>query len=219
MSVNHRIEYVPLTKDLNGNQLLYPIYIPINVDEPEVLMATGRLSKHDYKRTLKMLHAKPFMVSAGNKVEVKQAGFPIAPIIAALAPIVIPAAVKTFKSIFKKNKSAGEDVNVDTDIADDTYVDTDVDEHSSEVELPEDDISNDTYVDEDIPIEDTNEPIEDRLNEPIEDRLNEIVETIDNSLNSDVQSEASSGRRRAGYIPTNPNIRSLKQLQTLYNKH
>lgn len=203
MSVNHRIEYVPLTKDLNGNQLLYPIYIPINVDEPEVLMATGRLSKHDYKRTLKMLHAKPFMVSAGNKVEVKQAGFPIAPIIAALAPIVIPAAVKTFKSIFKK-KSAGEDVDVDTDvdanIANDTYIDSDVEIPSEEVGV---DNVEEPYVEDTNPTDITSE--------------DEIVETIDNSLNSDVQ-ESSSGRR-AGYIPTNPNIRSLKQLQTLYNKH
>lgn len=205
MSVNHRIEYVPLTKDLNGNQLLYPIYIPINVDEPDVLMATGRLSKHDYKRTLKMLHAKPFMVSAGNKVEVKQAGFPIAPIIAALAPIVIPAAVKTFKSIFKKNKSAGEDVDVDN-VDVNTDVDTDVEEYSNE-EIPEDNTDVDveeTYVEDTNPTDITSE--------------DEIVETIDNSLNSDVQ-ESSSGRRRAGYIPTNPNIRSLKQLQTLYNKH
>ena len=196
MSVNHRIEYVPLTKDLNGNQLLYPIYIPINVDEPEVLMATGRLSKHDYKRTLKMLHAKPFMVSAGNKVEVKQAGFPIAPIIAALAPIVIPAAVKTFKSIFKK-KSAGAD-NVDVD---------DVDSDNDVANVDPDD----NYVAEESEIVDNN------VEELPEDDTNEVVETIDNSLNSDVQ-ESSSGRR-AGYIPTNPNIRSLKQLQTLYNKH
>lgn len=213
MSVNHRIEYVPLTKDLNGNQLLYPIYIPINVDEPDVLMATGRLSKHDYKRTLKLLHAKPFMVSAGNKVEVKQAGFPIAPIIAALAPIVIPAAVKTFKSIFKKNKSAGEDVDVDnvdvnTDVDNEPIEDrlTDVEEYSNE-EIPEDNTDVDveeTYVEDTNPTDITSE--------------DEIVETIDNSLNSDVQ-ESSSGRRRAGYIPTNPNIRSLKQLQTLYNKH
>lgn len=203
MSVNHRIEYVPLTKDLNGNQLLYPIYIPINVDEPEVLMATGRLSKHDYKRTLKLLHAKPFMVSAGNKVEVKQAGFPIAPIIAALAPIVIPAAVKTFKSIFKKNKSAGDnDVDVDTD------VDTEVEE------IPSEEVSSDI----DTNVEESN--IDDANTTDIDEDTNEIVETIDNSLNSDVQSEpVSSGRRRAGYIPTNPNIRSLKQLQTLYNKH
>lgn len=203
MSVNHRIEYVPLTKDLNGNQLLYPIYIPINVDEPEVLMATGRLSKHDYKRTLKMLHAKPFMVSAGNKVEVKQAGFPIAPIIAALAPIVIPAAVKTFKSIFKKNKSAGDnDVDVDNEpiedrLTDDTYVDSD------------NDVADNTYDDEESEIVDNNV-------EELPEDTNEIVETIDNSLNSDVKESAG---RRAGYIPTNPNIRSLKQLQTLYNKH
>lgn len=197
MSVNHRIEYVPLTKDLNGNQLLYPIYIPINVDEPEVLMATGRLSKHDYKRTLKLLHAKPFMVSAGNKVEVKQAGFPIAPIIAALAPIVIPAAVKTFKSIFKKNKSAGDN-DVDTEVE----------------EIPSEEVSSDI----DTNVEESN--IDDANTTDIDEDTNEIVETIDNSLNSDVQSEpVSSGRRRAGYIPTNPNIRSLKQLQTLYNKH
>lgn len=202
MSVNHRIEYVPLTKDLNGNQLLYPIYIPINVDEPDVLMATGRLSKHDYKRTLKMLHAKPFMVSAGNKVEVKQAGFPIAPIIAALAPIVIPAAVKTFKSIFKKNKSAGDnDVDVNTDVDTDTFVDSDNDVANVDTD--------DNYVDEESEIVDNNV-------EELPEDSNEIVETIDNSLNSDVKESAG---RRAGYIPTNPNIRSLKQLQTLYNKH
>lgn len=161
MSVNHRIEYVPLTKDLNGNNLLYPIYIPINVDEPEIFAATGRLSKHDYKRTLKILHSKPMLISAGNNVEVQEAGFPFAPLIAALAPIVIPGAINAVKSLFKKkskgrlNLGRGED----------------------------------------------------------EEESDEEVEEITS------EEEEESSDKQSGYIPTNPNIKTLKQLQKIYSSH
>ena len=160
MSVNHRIEYVPLTKDLNGNNLLYPIYIPINVDEPEVFAATGRLSKHDYKRTLKILHSKPMLISAGNDVEVQEAGFPFAPLIAALAPIVIPGAINAVKSLFKK-KSKG------------------------------------------------------RLNLGRGDDEEESDEEIEKITSE----EEDSSEKQSGYIPTNPNIKTLKQLQKIYSSH
>ena len=108
MSVNHRIEYIPLTRDLNGNHLIYPIYIPVNIDEPEVFAATGRLSPHDYKRTLKLLHSRPmFKVDAKGAGKVEEAGFPFAPLIAALAPIVIPGVIKAAKNIFGKKPSKG----------------------------------------------------------------------------------------------------------------
>ena len=160
MSVNHRIEYVPLTKDLNGNNLLYPIYIPINVDEPEVFAATGRLSKHDYRRTLKILHSKPMLISAGNDVEVQEAGFPFAPLIAALAPIVIPGAINAVKSLFKK-KSKGR-----------------------------------AY-----------------LGRGDEEESDEEIEEITS------EEEEESSDKQSGYIPTNPNIKTLKQLQKIYSSH
>ena len=167
MSVNHRIEYVPLTKDLNGNNLLYPIYIPINVDEPEIFAATGRLSKHDYKRTLKILHSKPMLISAGkpggNDVEVQEAGFPFAPLIAALAPIVIPGAINAVKSLFKK-KSKG------------------------------------------------------RLNLGRGDDEEESDEEVE-EITSEEEEEEESSEKQSGYIPTNPNIKTLKQLQKIYSSH
>lgn len=177
MSVNHRIEYVPLTKDLNGNNLLYPIYIPINIDEPEIFAATGRLSKHDYKRTLKILHSKPMLISAGNDIKVQEAGFPFAPLIAALAPIVIPGAIKAVKSLFKKKSSSGRPSGR-------AYLGRGEDEEeiSSEEEIKEDEDEDEDEVSEEV------------ASEEVEDK-------------------------KSGYIPTNPNIKTLKQLQKIYNSH
>ena len=94
MSVNHKVVYVPFGKDANGEDMIYPTYVPIVVNEPEVLMATGSLSESDYNATKEILHAD-------------QAGFPFAPLIAALAPIVLPAAVKLAKNIFTKKSEGG----------------------------------------------------------------------------------------------------------------
>lgn len=183
MSVNHRIEYIPLTKDLNGNHLIYPIYIPINIDEPEIFAATGKLSPHDYKRTLKLLHSRPmFKVDAKGAGQVEEAGFPFAPLIAALAPIVIPGVIKAAKNIFGKQNTSkgrlymgrGSEVN-----------ESDIDE----VGVFDDDLESESAKASDIP-SDNSEEIE------------------------DLQSIASSG-----YIPTNPNINSLRKLQSLYDKY
>lgn len=179
--INHRIEYVPLTKDLNGNHLIYPIYIPINIDEPEIFVATGKLSPHDYKRTLKLLHSRPmFRVDEQGCGSVEEAGFPFAPLIASLAPIVIPGAIKAVKSIFNKNKSSktsrgrlymgrGESTDEDT------------------TQLNMDESESDNHYDS--------------------------TEEIENEL------ESESISANAGYIPTNPNINSIKKLQTLYDTY
>lgn len=142
MSVNHKILYVPLTKDT-----IYPIYVPIVLDNPEVLQSSGGLSEEDYNETIKLNES---------------CGFPIAPLLAALAPVLIPAAVRIGKKIFGK----GEDL---------TY------QHIKGVPNP-------------------------------------------NARGRVVYSEYSKYPHRrnnliAGYIPTNPNIRNLKQLQSLYNHY
>lgn len=90
MSVNHKIVYVPLTKDFQGNDLIYPIYLPVVVNQPEILMSSGSLSEDDYERTKEILHVD------------EEGGFPLAPIIAALAPIVIPGAIKAVKNVIHK---------------------------------------------------------------------------------------------------------------------
>lgn len=97
MSVNHQIVYVPFSKDINGEEMLYPSYIPIVVDEPNVLMSTGSLSEADYNATREILHTDT-------------GGFPIAPIIAALAPLAIQFGTKLISNLANKhkNKSAGE---------------------------------------------------------------------------------------------------------------
>ena len=170
MSVNHRIEYIPLTKDLNGNHLIYPIYIPINIDEPEIFAATGKLSPHDYKRTLKLLHSRPmFKVDAKGAGQVEEAGFPFAPLIAALAPIVIPGVIKAAKNIFgSKADPMGK---------------------KSKGRLYMGRGSND------------------------EDLESESVPDIPSSSDNSEEIESS------GYIPTNPNINSLRKLQSLYDKY
>lgn len=128
MSVNHKIVYVPLTKDFQGNDLIYPIYLPVVVNQPEILMASGSLSEDDYERTKEILHVD------------EEGGFPLAPIIAALAPIVIPGAIKAVKNVIHKIKGSS-----------------------------------------------------------------------DNSAKGE--------NEECGYIPTNPNIRNLKQLQQLYEDY
>lgn len=186
MSVNHRIEYIPLTKDLNGNHLIYPIYIPINIDEPEIFAATGRLSPHDYKRTLKLLHSRPMLkMDAKGCGSVEEAGFPFAPLIAALAPIVIPGVIKAAKNIFgkKSNSSKGrlymgrgsEDIG-------------DVENNSGDVENNSDDVEVDQNINSDS--EDTNFKFDEELD-----------------------------TTKSGYIPTNPNINSIKKLQSLYDTY
>ena len=142
MSVNHKILYVPLTKDT-----IYPVYVPIVLDNPEVLQSSGGLSEEDYNETIKLNES---------------CGFPIAPLLAALAPVLIPAAVRIGKKIFGK----GENL---------TY------QHIKGVPNP-------------------------------------------NARGRVVYSEYSKYPYRrnnliAGYIPTNPNIRNLKQLQSLYNHY
>lgn len=149
MSVNHKILYVPLTKDT-----IYPVYVPIVLDNPEVLQSSGGLSEEDYNETIKLNES---------------CGFPIAPLLAALAPVLIPAAVRIGKKIFGKGVPE-EQFNRDL-----TY------QHIKGVPNP-------------------------------------------NARGRVVYSEYSKYPYRrnnliAGYIPTNPNIRNLKQLQSLYNHY
>ena len=207
MSVNHNIIYVPLTKDLNGNHLIYPIYVPINVDEPEEFIATGKLSKHDYKKTLKLLHSRPvFKMDAKGCGSVHEAGFPFAPLIAALAPIVIPGAIKAAKNVINRiknrNQSKGYDANGRL------YMGRG-EEESDEVEEK----SVDDYV-------------EDYDNNSVDDYVEEYdsdVDTYDTkkevSEEEDYKSSAAVENKPSGYIPTNPNITNLKKLQHLYESH
>lgn len=146
MSVNHKILYVPLTKDT-----IYPVYVPIVLDNPEVLQSSGGLSEEDYNETIKLNES---------------CGFPIAPLLAALAPVLIPAAVRIGKKIFGKGGVPDSGL---------TY------QHIKGVPNP-------------------------------------------NARGRVVYSEYSKYPHRrnnliAGYIPTNPNIRNLKQLQSLYNHY
>lgn len=190
MSVNHRIEYIPLTKDLNGNHLIYPIYIPINIDEPEIFAATGKLSPHDYKRTLKLLHSRPmFKVDAKGAGQVEEAGFPFAPLIAALAPIVIPGVIKAAKNIFGKKSSKGRLYMGRGSEADEDSVDNSDDEEANTAD-------NDLYFDEVDKPEDT-----------------------DFKLDEEIDSAISKVSDKSGYIPTNPNINSIKKLQSLYDTY
>lgn len=137
MSVNHKIVYVPIGKDTRGVDLLYPLYVPIVVDHPDVVYSTGKLSEEDYNETLKLYNLDEVEEEGSGEI----GGFPLAPLIAALAPIAIPPLVKAAKKIFGRNKSSGTELSGATD----------------------------PY--------------------------------------------------NAGYIPTNPNIRNLKQLQALYEKY
>lgn len=122
--LNYKVIYVPLNKDL-----IYPIYVPVVVNDEDIFLSSGKLSENDYKRTIKLNES---------------CGFPIAPIIAALAPVAIPALIKLGKRFFKKS--------------------------SNGVLIP---------------------------------------------CNSNGHEQT----LNAGYIPTNPNIKSLKDLQNLYDKY
>lgn len=160
MSVGHKIIYIPIGKDARGIDLISPIYLPIVVDDPQTVYATGSLSDKDFISTLKLYNLRPedaIASAGGNEV----GGFPLAPIIAALAPIAIPPLITAAKKLFGKKSSNG------------MY---------------------DTYSSGDSDINDLR---------TIEDRSIE--------LDSDEQS--------SGYIPTNPNIKNLKQLQVLYDKY
>lgn len=204
MSVNHNIIYVPLTKDLNGNHLIYPIYVPINVDEPEEFIATGKLSKHDYKKTLKLLHSRPvFKMDAKGCGSVEEAGFPFAPLIAALAPIVIPGAIKAAKNVINKiknraNNGKGYDANGRLYMGRGESVDG-VAEEKSEEEISDVEYDN-NFVDD---------YVEDYKSSVAEDYSDEDYK----SSVADVEEKPS------GYIPTNPNITNLKKLQHLYESH
>ena len=83
--LNYKVVYVPLNKDL-----IYPVYVPIVVNDEDIFLSSGRLSQNDYQRTLKLNES---------------CGFPIAPIIAALAPVVIPGLIKLGKKMFKKSSN------------------------------------------------------------------------------------------------------------------
>lgn len=150
MSVGHKIIYIPIGKDARGIDLLSPIYLPIVVDDPQTVYSTGSLSERDFISTLKLYNLKPADLESAGGNEV--GGFPLAPIIAALAPIAIPPLITAAKKLFGKKSSNG------------MY---------------------DSY----IPYE-----------------VNESIELDSDELSS-------------GYIPTNPNIKNLKQLQILYDKY
>jgi len=123
MSVNHKVIYVPVS---NNKNLLYPIYVPVVVDDSETLLSSGKLSESDYLKTIDIN---------------EQCGFPIAPLLAALAPIVIPGIIKGTSKLINRIKGKGE-----------------------------------------------------------------ICHMVgENNM--------------SGYIPTNPNIKTLKQLQNLYDKY
>lgn len=203
MSVNHRIEYIPLTKDLNGNHLIYPIYIPINIDEPEIFAATGKLSPHDYKRTLKLLHSRPmFKVDAKGAGQVEEAGFPFAPLIAALAPIVIPGVIKAAKNIFGKKSKGRLYMGRGSDEA---YASETVDDNDSG-EYNESTDNNLYFEEEDTP---STTDTDFKLDEEIDSA---ISKSSDNTVKSGAYAPA-------GYIPTNPNINSIKKLQSLYDTY
>lgn len=201
MSINHKIVYVPI-KSINGNSdLRYPIYIPLIVDDAQTVYATGRLSKRDYINNRKMF---------------RMGGFPIAPLLAALSPIVIPAAIKLGKRIFGK-KSNGrlylgkgeEDEEVEEVPLEDVIMDAINNENMSEEES------------ENFALENTevpNEEVEEVEESPIEDE-DEIEEEIKEETSSGYSSRRKKKYNYSGYIPTNPNIRNLKQLQTLWMKN
>lgn len=85
--LNYKVVYIPL-----NNKLIYPVYVPIVVNDEETFLSSGYLSESDYKSTIELNNS---------------CGFPIAPIIAALAPVAIPALIKMGKKLFKKTSSGG----------------------------------------------------------------------------------------------------------------
>ena len=121
---------------------------------------------------------------------VEEAGFPFAPLIAALAPIVIPGAIKAAKNLINnfKNKSKGNYV----DPAGRLYMgrgeesDESLDNGVSRADTPQDVDYNDVSEKDDVS----------------DDVSEEVIES-----------------NKSGYIPTNPNITNLKKLQHLYESH
>lgn len=168
--INHRIEYVPLTKDPNGSTLVYPIYVPIVVDNPNTLISTGSLDPADVAATKEILNITDEDLRASNEVASgngRVAGFPLAAVLSAILPFAIPAAVKVGKNIinkFRNKNSTGR-----------AYLGRGDDEDS--------DIETASFEDD------------------------------NGSLNEDDEVYES------GYIPTNPNISSLRKLQALYEKY
>ena len=47
--LNYKVVYVPLDTNLK-----YPIYIPVVVNDTDILKSSGRLSKRDYDETIKL---------------------------------------------------------------------------------------------------------------------------------------------------------------------
>lgn len=90
--LNYKVVYVPLNTDN-----IYPIYVPVVLNDENVLRSSGRLSENDYNETIKL----------NNKC-----GFPIAAILTALAPIVIPGLIKGTQAIMKKIRGSGEDTTI-----------------------------------------------------------------------------------------------------------
>jgi hypothetical protein len=134
LDLNYKVVYVPLNKDL-----IYPVYIPIVVNDEDIFLSSGKLSERDYTETIKLNQA---------------CGFPILPLISVLAPTVIPGLIKLGKKYFKKSNGG-------------TLIEYDV--HRADL--------NDNYEE-------------------------------NNEFNN-----------KSGYIPTNPNIKTLKDLQKLYDDY
>ena len=77
----------------------HTVNIPIVVEEPNVLAATGRLSRNDYHKTIMMN-----MRSAGSN---EVGGFPaLLPLLATLAPL-IPVAIRGAKNLIHKIRGKG----------------------------------------------------------------------------------------------------------------
>ncbi len=172
--INHRIEYVPLTKDPNGSTLVYPIYVPIVVDKPNTLISTGSLDPEDVEATKEILNITDEDLRASNEIASgngRIAGFPLAAVLSAILPFAIPAAVKVGKNIINKFRNKNSTGRVYLGRGDD----------------------------------------ED--NETIDNIETASFEDSDDEINEDSEIHES------GYIPTNPNISSLKKLQSLYQKY
>ena len=127
LDLNYKVVYVPLNKDL-----IYPVYIPIVVNDEDIFLSSGKLSERDYNETIKLNQA---------------CGFPILPLLSVLAPTVIPGLIKLGKKYFKKSNGGT------------------------------------------------------------------LIEYDDN------YEEQEFNNNKSGYIPTNPNIKTLKDLQKLYDDY
>lgn len=88
--MNHsKVVYVPIK---GNSKCIYPVYIPIVLNDKETYMASGSLSESDYEETTENL-----------------AGFPaLLPLITALAPLAITGITKLGKHIFKNRNARGQ---------------------------------------------------------------------------------------------------------------